>query len=78
MQPYALRDDVFRILTEGEYCKNAPDVRGNVVKLFKFSNYQTHVEKVTGQSVPKLADVKRAHKSPSKASNLLMSPRLLS
>lgn len=37
MQPYPLRDEVFRVQTEGDYAKNAPDVRGNVVKLLKFS-----------------------------------------
>ena len=39
MQPYPLRDEIFRIQTEGDYAKNAPDVRGNVVKLLKFSSY---------------------------------------
>jgi hypothetical protein len=63
MQPYPLRDEIFRIQTEGEYAKNAPDVRSNVVKLLKFSSYQTNVEKATGQPVPRLAEIKK-HKSP--------------
>lgn len=39
MQPYPLRGDIMRIQAEGEYCRNAVDVRDNVVKLLKFSNY---------------------------------------
>lgn len=59
MQPYPLRADIFRIQTEGEYAKNSMDVRGNVVKLMKFTNYQNGVEKQTGQAVPKLANLKK-------------------
>jgi hypothetical protein len=40
MQPFPLRDDIFRIQTEGEYAKNAPDMRKNVLKKMKFSTYQ--------------------------------------
>lgn len=72
MQPYPLRDDIFRIQTEGEYAKNAPDVRGNVVKLLKFSSYLTNVEKASGTPVPKLANLKK-NKSPTHG--YLPSPR---
>ena len=48
-----------RIQAEGEYCRNAVDVRDNVVKLLKFSNYQVSFEKETGLSVPRLTDVKK-------------------
>jgi hypothetical protein len=37
MQPHPLRDEVFRLQTEGEFVKNAKDVRGNIVKLTKLS-----------------------------------------
>ena len=40
MQPHPLRDDVFRLQTEGEFVKNAPDVRGNVVKLTRIAQIQ--------------------------------------
>ena len=37
MQPHPLRDEVFRLQTEGEFVKNAKDVRGNIVKLTKLT-----------------------------------------
>jgi len=37
MQPHPLRDDVFRMQTEGEFMNLAVDVRGNVVKINKLS-----------------------------------------
>jgi hypothetical protein len=45
---------VFRVQTEGEFAKNAPDVRGNVVKLMKYTQIQTSVEKSTGIQAPKM------------------------
>jgi hypothetical protein len=75
MQPYPLRDDIFRIQTEGEYSKNMPDVRNNVVKLLKFSNYQTGVERFTGLPVPKLTK-QASSKSPKRLNHGLQSSLL--
>ncbi len=54
-----MRSDVLRVQAEGEYCRNAVDVRDNVVKLLKFSNYQVSFEKETGINVPRLQEVKK-------------------
>ena len=45
MQPYPLRGDVIRIQTEGEYARNAPDIRMNMVKMMKFLSIEQSVEK---------------------------------
>eukprot|EP00347_Sterkiella_histriomuscorum_P011452 403372398 len=52
MQPYPLRIDMNRIKSEGDYAKNAPDLRKNFVKFLKYNTVQSYMEK-TGQDTPK-------------------------
>jgi hypothetical protein len=55
MQPHPLRDEVFRLQTEGEFVKNAPDVRGNIVKLTRLTSVVNQIEKeVPGYQIPKM------------------------
>jgi hypothetical protein len=54
MQPHPLRDDIFRMQTEGEFMNLAVDVRGNAVKINKLCKITSLIEKTTGQMVPKM------------------------
>ena len=45
MQPYPLRMDKNRIKVEGDYAKNAPDLRKNFIKLLKYNTIQSYMEK---------------------------------
>jgi hypothetical protein len=37
LQPFPLRGDMTRVKNEGDYARNAPDIRKNVIKLLKHS-----------------------------------------
>jgi hypothetical protein len=60
MQPHPLRDDVFRLQTEGEFVKNAHDVIGNVVKLTRIAHIQNQIEsEVPGYKLPRIPKKER-------------------
>ena len=44
MQPYPLRCDLNRIRLEGDYAKNAPDMKKNFIKLLKYNSFQAYLE----------------------------------
>ena len=45
MQPYPLRQDMNRVRNEGDYAKNNPDLRKNLIKLMKYNSVQSYLEK---------------------------------
>ena len=52
MQPYPLRVDMNRCKAEGDYAKNAPDMKKNVVRLLKYNTIQQYMQKV-GLDIPR-------------------------
>jgi hypothetical protein len=52
MQPYPLRIDMNRCKAEGDFAKNANDMKKNVVRLLKYNTIQQYMEK-TGQNQPR-------------------------
>ena len=63
MQPHPLRDDVFRLQTEGEFVKNAPDVIGNVVKLTRIAQISNQIESdIPGYKLPRIPKKEKKHK----------------
>jgi hypothetical protein len=45
MQPFPLRTDIERMKNEGDYTRQSPDVKGNIMKILKFNTIQSYMEK---------------------------------
>jgi hypothetical protein len=48
MQPHPLRDNIFRMQTEGQFMNLAQDVRGNQVKITYVDKIASLIERTTG------------------------------